>query len=109
MDPRLVTAAVKLQYGGYLRREDINAAVLALDKAASRSKKSLDAPAIAAGRCGASCAASARRCSARASARLHEANGVTFCLGTAVEALEGHGRVQQLVLKDGGGAWRPAA
>ncbi len=33
VDPRLLTAAEKLQYDGYLRREDVNAAVLELHKA----------------------------------------------------------------------------
>ena len=33
VDPRLLTAAERLQYEGYLRREDVNAAVLALHEA----------------------------------------------------------------------------
>jgi apoptosis-inducing factor 3 len=33
--------------------------------------------------------------------RMHEANGVTFCLEAEVSALEGQGRVQRVVLKDG--------
>ncbi|MHB0712463.1 ISL3 family transposase, partial [Roseomonas mucosa] len=38
-DPRLLTAAEKLQYEGYLRREDANAAVLALHKAGKAIKE----------------------------------------------------------------------
>jgi hypothetical protein len=37
VDPHLLTAAEKLQYDGYLRREDANTAVLALHKAVHRS------------------------------------------------------------------------
>ena len=39
VDPRLLTAAEKLQYEGYLRREDANAAVLALHKAGKAIKE----------------------------------------------------------------------
>ena len=39
VDPRLLTAAEKLQYEGYLRREDVNAAVLALHKAGKSIKE----------------------------------------------------------------------
>ena len=39
VDPRLLTAAEKLQYEGYLQREDVNAAVLALHKAGKPIKE----------------------------------------------------------------------
>lgn len=39
IDPRLLTAAEKLQYEGYLRREDVNAAVLALHTAGKPIKE----------------------------------------------------------------------
>ena len=39
VDPRLLTAAEKLQYEGYLRREDVNAAVLSLHKAGKPIKE----------------------------------------------------------------------
>ena len=39
MDPALLTAAEKLQYEGYLRREDVNAAVLALHKSGKPIKE----------------------------------------------------------------------
>jgi transposase len=39
VDPRLLTAAEKLQYDGYLRREDVNAAIMALHKAAKPIKE----------------------------------------------------------------------
>jgi hypothetical protein len=51
VDPRLLTAAEKLRYEGYLRREDDNAAVMALHKGESPSRKSSDVPAIAEERC----------------------------------------------------------
>ena len=39
VDPRLLTAAERLQYEGYLRREDVNAAILALHKAGKPIKE----------------------------------------------------------------------
>ena len=39
VDPRLLTAAEKLQYEGYLRREDANAVVLELHKAGKAIKE----------------------------------------------------------------------
>jgi transposase len=39
VDPRLLTAAEKLQYDGYLRRQDVNAAVLELHKAGKPIKE----------------------------------------------------------------------
>lgn len=39
VDPRLLTAAEKLQYGDHLRREDVNATVLALHRASKPIKE----------------------------------------------------------------------
>ena len=39
VDPQLLTAAEKLQYEGYLRREDANGAVLALHQAGKAIKE----------------------------------------------------------------------
>ena len=39
VDPQLLTAAEKLQYEGYLRREDANGAVLALPQAGKAIKE----------------------------------------------------------------------
>ena len=55
VDPRLLTAAEKLQYEAYLLREDVNAAILRCTRLASRSRR----------RCDASCAASEPKCSPR--------------------------------------------
>ena len=48
INPALLTAPEKLQYQGYLRREEINAAILAMAKEGQRSRRSCAAPATAA-------------------------------------------------------------
>jgi hypothetical protein len=48
INPALLTAAEKLQYDGYLRREETNAVILAMAKEGARSSRSCEAPATAA-------------------------------------------------------------
>ena len=71
VDPDLLTAAEKLQYEGYMRREDVNAAVMELAKAGVTIRRSYAVPATAAAWSGASCAASVATCSCPATARLN--------------------------------------
>jgi transposase len=59
INPVLLTAAEKLQYEGYLRREEMNAAVLALWQDGCRSSRSSSARAITARPSGGSSAANA--------------------------------------------------
>jgi len=49
IDPSLLTFAEKLQYEGYLRREETNAAILSLSKQGVASRRSCAAPGTAAG------------------------------------------------------------
>jgi hypothetical protein len=45
IDPKLLTATERLQYDGYLRREETNATILALSKSArGRRQVAADAP-----------------------------------------------------------------
>ncbi|MCZ4093719.1 hypothetical protein [Sinorhizobium psoraleae] len=48
VDPKLLTAAERLQYEGYLRREQTNAAIMAQAKDGVTIRKSCAAPVIAA-------------------------------------------------------------
>ena len=58
IDPALLTCAERLQYDGYLRREQTNAAILGLAKGGWPSRRSSAAPAAAARPSVRSCAAS---------------------------------------------------
>ena len=70
VDPELLTCAEQLQYQGYLRREETNAAILALSKRACRSSGTRVRPGIAESWSAGCCGASAPTCSGFAKARL---------------------------------------
>ena len=56
IDPKLLTYAERLQYDGYLRRQETNETILELSNRASQSSRSSSAPGIAASSSAASCA-----------------------------------------------------
>ncbi len=68
-DPDLLTAADKLQYEGYLRREDVNAAVQELAKASVTIKEIVRRTGHSRGLSGASCEDSTATCSCLATIR----------------------------------------
>jgi transposase len=79
IDPELLTAAERIQYEGYLRREETNAAILALSKKVWRSSRSSAIPAIAGSWFGRSSAASVTMSSGRGRVR-----SMCICHGSTI-------------------------
>jgi hypothetical protein len=86
MDPKLLTAAERLQYGGFLRREDTNSAVLACTRTVCHLKRSCAGSATAEVWCARLSADCVRTSSGHGKARLIDICPCSTRSGTAVAA-----------------------